>query len=74
MKTKLFKPVHDDNFIKEFVLEANFDIKRAEEKLLDKGYLTGLNIKDNLVLFAVTEKYGKEDIDQFVEVLSNVIR
>lgn len=74
LKTKLFKPVHDDNFIKEFVLEANFDIKRAEEKLLDKGYLTGLNIKDNLVLFAVTEKYGKEDIDQFVEVLSNVIR
>lgn len=74
LQTKLFNTVHDDNFIKEFVLEANFDIKQVEEKLLEKGFLTGLNIHDNKLLFAVTEKYGKEEIDQFVEVLVDVVR
>lgn len=74
LQTKLFNSVHDDNFIKEFVLEANFDIKQVEEKLLEKGFLTGLNIHDNKLLFAVTEKYGKEEIDQFVEVLVDVVR
>lgn len=74
LQTKLFNTVHDDNFIKEFVLEANFDIKQVEEKLLEKGFLTGLNIQDNKLLFAVTEKYGKEEIDQFVEVLVDVVR
>lgn len=74
LQTKLFNSVHDDNFIKEFVLEANFDIKQVEEKLLEKGFLTGLNIHDNKLLFAVTEKYGKEEMDQFVEVLVDVVR
>lgn len=74
LQTKLFKTVHDDNFIKEFVLEANFNVKEVEEKLLEKGFLTGLNIHDNKLLFAVTEKYGKEEIDQFVEVLVDVVR
>lgn len=74
LQTKLFNTVHDDNFIKEFVLEANFNVKEVEEKLLEKGFLTGLNIHDNKLLFAVTEKYGKEEIDQFVEVLVDVVR
>lgn len=74
LQTKLFKTVHDDNFIKEFVLEANFNVKEVEEKLLEKGFLTGLNIHNNKLLFAVTEKYGKEEIDQFVEVLVDVVR
>ncbi len=74
LQTKLFNTVHDDNFIKEFVLEANFNVKEVEEKLLEKGFLTGLNIHNNKLLFAVTEKYGKEEIDQFVEVLVDVVR
>lgn len=74
LQTRLFNSVHDDNFIKEFVLEANFNVKEVEEKLLEKGFLTGLNIHDNKLLFAVTEKYGKEEIDQFVEVLVDVVR
>ena len=41
--------------------------------MLDKGYLIGLPIDDKL-LFAVTEKYSKADIDKFVEVLVNELR
>jgi glycine dehydrogenase subunit 1 len=73
LKTKHFKEVYNKPFIKEFVLEANFDYKKVEDVLLDKGYLTGLHIGDNKILFAVTEKYDKKEIDKFVEVLENAI-
>lgn len=75
LKTNQFKEVYKDKpYIKEFVLEANFDVELVENKLLEKGYLTGLHIKDNKLLFAVTEKYNKEEIDKFMEVLEDVIR
>lgn len=74
LQTNHFKEVYQNKpFIKEFVLEANFDVKLVEDKLLDKGYLTGLHIGDNKLLFAVTEKYNKKEIDKFVEVLEDVI-
>ncbi len=74
LNTGLFKESFNGPFIKEFVLEALFDVEEAEKKLIDKGYLTGLHIGENRLLFAVTEKYSYEDIDQFVEVLKNVVR
>lgn len=73
LKTKLFKKVYDKPFLKEFVLQTTFDNKALEQKMLDKGYLIGLPIGDKL-LFAVTEKYTKADIDKFVEVLKNELR
>ncbi len=74
LKTKLFEKVYDGPFIKEFVLKALFDVEQVEKKLLEKGYLTGLHIGDNNLLFAVTEKYNEKEIDLFVEELKNVIR
>lgn len=73
LKTKYFEKVYDHPYLKEFILKTNFDNKNIEQKLLDKGYLIGLPIEDKM-LFAVTEKYGKEDIDTFVEVLLNELR
>lgn len=73
LKTKYFKKVYDKPFLKEFILQTNFDNKAVEQKLLDKGYLIGLPIEDKM-LFAVTEKYSKSDIDKFVEVLTNELR
>jgi len=73
LATNLFKVVYNKPFIKEFVLEANFDVEKIEQKLLEKGYLTGLNLGDNKLLFAVTEKYDQTEIDQFVEVLKDVV-
>lgn len=73
LKTKYFEKVYDKPFLKEFVLKTTFDNKLLEQKMLDKGYLIGLPIDDKL-LFAVTEKYSKADIDKFVEVLVNELR
>lgn len=74
LKTGHFEEVHNDNFIKEFVLKAKFDLKKVEKSMLKKGYLFGLPLSDNQVMFAVTEKHNKIKIDRFVEVLEDVIR
>lgn len=74
LKTKHFNEVYHKPFIKEFVLKADFNPEKIEEILLNKGYLTGLHIGDNKILFAVTEKYDKNEIDKFVEVLTDALR
>lgn len=74
LKTKLFSNVYSQPFIKEFVLEAHFDVERVEKALLKKGYLTGLHLGNNHLLFAVTEKYGKPEIDSFVKELKNAVQ
>ncbi|MGI6771774.1 MAG: aminomethyl-transferring glycine dehydrogenase subunit GcvPA [Acholeplasmataceae bacterium] len=74
LKTGHFEEVFNDNFVKEFVLKAKFDVKKIEKKMLNKGYLFGLPLDDNLVMFAVTEKHSKAKIDKFVEVLEDALR
>jgi glycine dehydrogenase subunit 1 len=74
LKTGHFEEVFNDNFVKEFVLKAKFDVKKIERKMLNKGYLFGLPLDDNLVMFAVTEKHSKAKIDKFVEVLEDALR
>jgi glycine dehydrogenase subunit 1 len=74
LKTGHFSEVFNDNFIKEFVLRANFDVKKVEKKMLNKGYLFGLPLENNLVMFAATEKLNKAKIDKFVEVLEDALR
>lgn len=74
LKTGHFEEVFNDNFVKEFVLKAKFDVKKIERKMLNKGYLFGFPLDDNLVMFAVTEKHSKAKIDKFVEVLEDALR
>ncbi|MGI6360441.1 MAG: aminomethyl-transferring glycine dehydrogenase subunit GcvPA [Acholeplasmatales bacterium] len=74
LETKYFKKVHSKPYLKEFILKTKFDNKTLEKKLINKGYLMGLPIGENKMMFAVTEKYSKEDIDKFVEVLLNELQ
>lgn len=74
LETKYFKKVHNKPYLKEFVLKTKFDNKTLEKKLVNKGYLIGLPVDDDKMIFAVTEKYSKEDIDKFVGVLINELQ
>lgn len=71
LKTKKFEQVYDQPFYKEFVLKANFDVKKFEKELLKKGILGPLHIGDQKLLFAVTERRTIEEIDQLVEMVVN---
>lgn len=69
LKTGQFKPVFDGFFVKEFMLEADFDLKSFEQKCLQKGILPGLIIEPNRMLFAVTEKRTKAEMDLLVSLV-----
>ncbi len=69
LKTNLFEKVYNQPHYKEFVLKFKGDFKAFDQYLIDHGYLGPQNLGDNHLLFAVTEKRSKLEIDQFVEVV-----
>ena len=60
----------DAPFLWEFAVELP-DVEWANEALLEAGIVGGLNLGDGAMLVAVTEKRTKEELDSFVEVVSN---
>ncbi len=67
LETKLFEKVYDQPYFNEFVLKPLFDISLLEDYLVKEDILGPLVIKDNLLLFAVTEKRTLEEINLLVE-------
>jgi glycine dehydrogenase subunit 1 len=70
-----FKVRKDWPFFNEFVVACPKDPKAINDFLLHEGVLGGLDLGDyypelqNNILFAVTEKNTKEDIDLLTELL-----
>ena len=79
LDTGKFKEVHDRPFFKEFVLESPIDVEMLNRALLEKGIIGGYNLertypeRKNQVLFCVTEKRTKEEIDYLVQVLEGIL-
>lgn len=69
LKTKKFKAVYNKPFLNEFVLEANFDLEKFNDYLLEQDILGPLVIDNNKALFAVTEKRTQAEIDKLVEMV-----
>src|SRR5690554_6290587 len=67
LETKKFEVVYQKPFFKEFVLKAKFDVNRFDQYLIENDILGPLHIGEDHLLFAVTEKRTKEEIDLFVE-------
>src|SRR5699024_10152713 len=69
LKTNKCRTVFNQPFFKEFVIETNMDSEELNQRLLEKGILAGFNIskayseQKNQLLFCVTEKRTKEEID-----------
>ncbi len=76
--TPLFK---DGVFFNEFVFKTDKDIKKINEELLKENILGPLSLSqicslnggyDNCLMFSVTEKRTKQEIDKLAEILSRV--
>lgn len=69
LKTGKFHLVYDKPFFNEFYVKYDGDAMMLYYKLLDNGILGGRPIgPDNNILFAVTEKRTKEEIDNLVKI------
>ena len=67
-----FSVLNHTTSLREFLVETN---RSAEEVILDmgaKGFLAGIKYDDNKILVAVTEKRTKAQIDDYVQLLTEV--
>ena len=59
-------------FLKEFTLRSKIPAPALQEALLKGGFFGALDLGDNLVSFAVTERRTKEEIDALVSCIKEV--
>ncbi len=77
-KSGKYKPAFDKPFFKEFAITSDIDADKINEELLKEKIVGGYHLgKDypqleNAVLYAVTEKRTKEEIDKLSSVLEGI--
>ena len=50
-------------------MKYNGDIDALQERFLAEGFLGGVKVADDTIMFAVTEKRTKEEIDELVNIV-----
>ena len=73
LKTNRFSLVYDKPFFNEFYVKYDGDIDTLYQRFVDAGFLGGVKF-DNGILFAVTEKRTKEEIDNLVKIAARSVR
>ena len=67
LKTGRFKLCYNKPFFNEFYVEYDGDVDALYRRFIDAGFLGGIRLGEG-ILFAVTEKRTKEEIDNLVKV------
>ena len=66
-KTGRFHLIYDQPFFNEFYVKYDGDVDTLYQRFINAGFLGGVKL-DNGLLFAVTEKRTKEEIDNLVKI------
>ena len=69
LKTGRFHLVYDKPFFNEFVVRFDGDVDKLQNFWLMNGIHGGIRIAEDQIMFAVTEKRSKEEIDRMVEIM-----
>jgi glycine dehydrogenase subunit 1 len=64
-----FQLVCNQPFFNEFVVSYDGDVDALQRRFLENGILGGVKTADHHLMFAVTEKRTKEEIDKLVELV-----
>jgi len=67
LKTERFKLAFDKPFFNEFYVKYDGDVDTLYQRFIEAGILGGVRLEDG-ILFAVTEKRTKEEIDNLVKM------
>lgn len=68
LETGHFTLVYDRPFFNEFCVRYDGDVDALQHRFIEHGIFGGIKVDDDKILFAVTEKRTKEEIDQLTEL------
>lgn len=66
--TGLFSNKYERPFFNEFCVKYNDDVDRLQQRFIENGILGGVKVDADTLMFAVTEKRTKEEIDKLVNI------
>jgi glycine dehydrogenase subunit 1 len=78
LETDKFEKAFDKPFFKEFVVKSKVDAEKINEVLFENGIIGPLDLgkinedMKNHLMFSITEKRTKDEIDKLVEILKGV--
>jgi len=67
LKTGRFTLAYNKPFFNEFLVKYDGDVKALQQRFLEAGFMGGIAYEDG-ILFAVTEKRTKDEIDNLVKI------
>ena len=70
VKTGHFRLAYDRPFFNEFCVKYDGDVDALRDELERNGILGGVKVVDDEIMFAVTEKRTKDEIDRLVALVS----
>lgn len=66
--TGLFSNKYERPFFNELCVKYNGDVDRLQQRFIENGILGGVKVDTDTLMFAVTEKRTKEEIDKLVNI------
>ena len=69
LATGRFALVYEQPFFNEFVVRYDGDVDALQRRFTDHGIFGGIKVAPDQVMFAVTEKRTKEEIDNLISVI-----
>ena len=72
LKTGRFTLKYNQPFFNEFCVTYDGDVKALREACEEEGFLAGIQLDEHTLMFAVTEKRVKDEIDALVDVIKNL--
>ncbi len=68
LKTGHFKLAFNQPFFNEFCVRYDGNLQQLQQRFLKHGIFGGIQIEENMLMIAVTEKRTKEEIDKLIEL------
>ena len=67
--TGKFEDKYPQGFFNEFCVSYKGNVDSLQKRFIENGILGGIKVNDNTLMFAVTEKRTKQEIDQLVNIV-----
>lgn len=74
LETGRFTPTYNQPFFNEFCVDYHGDVAALQQACIEQGFLAGVKVGSNTLMFAVTEKRTIFEIDKLLETIQDVIK